>query len=80
MLWESHRTCDFFDERDRITLRITEVASFPSAAPRKHANPPAAPSKDMMHTNQLKDYEDELIAKRLEELHEDEVQTMAFFG
>jgi hypothetical protein len=33
-----------------------------------------------MHTNQLKDHEDELIAKRLEELHEDEVQTMAFFG
>ena len=23
VLWESHRTCDFFDERDRITLRIT---------------------------------------------------------
>ena len=33
-----------------------------------------------MHTNQLKDYEDELIVKRMDELHKDEVQTMAFFG
>ena len=34
----------------------------------------------MMNTNRLKDYEDAVIVKRLEELHEDKVQAMAFVG
>lgn len=37
-------------------------------------------AEDMLNTNQLKDYKDVVIAKRLEELHEDEVQVMAFVG
>ena len=48
VLWESHRTCDFFDERGEkrayYATYYRGVASFPSAAPRKHADSSAAPS------------------------------------